>query len=427
VSHHGTVPDFRMVKRRIFGQPAGMHGTATSRGFLTFVLGTLTAFGPLSIDMYLPSLPAMGGSLHASAVSVRLTLASFMLGMGVGQLIYGPLSDRYGRRMPLLAGIALYVAASFGCALAANIELLIALRFLQAVGGAAGPVIARAVVRDLYSGPDIARTLSVMTLVMGAAPILAPLLGGAVLAWFGWRAIFGVLAGLGVVAAALTFLYVPNQLQLQPPAALVSNLKRLALDRRFTTSVLAAGLSQATLFTYISSAPFVYMTLLQVNPRTFSLLFGMNALGFIGATQVNRLLLRRFSIAGIAHAAALVLCLAQGWLYLVVYLPMPGIERFALAVFLCATVLGLLAPNVTALALESHASIAGLASSLLGAAQFGAGALAASLVGDHADSARPMVNVMAACALSALIVTWFLRRDVGGEHRGARWRYGWRS
>lgn len=166
------------------------------------MLGVLTAFGPLSIDMYLPSLPVIGVSFQTTAARVQLTLATFMFGMGLGQLIYGPLSDRYGRRRPLLAGVSLYCVSSLGCALAPRIELLIGLRFLQALGGAAGPVIARAVVRDIFEGAEIARVLSIMTLVMGAAPILAPVLGGAVLAAAGWRAIFTVLTGLGVLAGA---------------------------------------------------------------------------------------------------------------------------------------------------------------------------------------------------------------------------------
>jgi DHA1 family bicyclomycin/chloramphenicol resistance-like MFS transporter len=202
---------------------------------------------------------------------------------------------------------------------------------------------------------------------------------------------------------------VPNQQSPQPSAALSANLKLLAADRRFVTSVLAAGLSQATLFAYISSAPFVYMTWLHVDPHTFSLLFGMNAAGFVGASQLNRLLLRRFTVAGIAYAAALALCAAQAWLQVVVNLPLPGLRHFAMAVPLCVTAIGLLAPNVSALALERHASIAGLASSVLGAAQFGAGALAGSLVGQRSDSAQPMVHVMTASALSALLVTWLLR------------------
>jgi DHA1 family bicyclomycin/chloramphenicol resistance-like MFS transporter len=376
---------------------------------LIFSLGVLSAFAPISIDMYLPSLPSIGRDLQADAAHVQLTLATFMFGMGIGQLIYGPLSDRYGRRKPLMWGVALYVLSSLGCALAPRIEALIALRFLQALGGAAGPVIARAVVRDLFSGPDIARVLSIMTLVMGAAPILAPLLGGAVLAAAGWRANFYVLTFVGVCAAALAYWQLPRTPVLQPTAALMHNLLRLLKDRRFVTSALAGASAQVTLFAYISSAPFVFMHLRQIDAHEFALLFGCNAAGFISATQSNRLFLRRFTIAGIARAAAVWMCIAHLGLVAATYY---GVDTptFAGALFLCVIGLGLVFPNSTAIALQGHADIAGLASSVLGAVQFGTGAIAAAVVADG-DSAYPMVIAMCIGALGALVMTSRLVRD----------------
>jgi MFS transporter, DHA1 family, multidrug resistance protein len=376
---------------------------------LIFALGVLSAFAPISIDMYLPSLPSIGLSLQASAAEVQLTLATFMFGMGLGQLIYGPLSDRYGRRTPLFWGIALYVLSSLGCALAPRVEVLIALRFVQALGGAAGPVIARAVVRDLYSGPDIARVLSIMTLVMGAAPILAPLLGGAVLAFAGWRAIFFVLTGAGVAAAALAHWQLPRTPVLQPSAALADNLLRLLRDKRFTSSALAGACAQVTLFAYISSAPFVLMSLHRVDAQQFAVLFGVNAAGFIGATQSNRLFLRRFPLAAIARGAALWLCVAHAGLFALTYLGV-GPLGFSASLFTCVIGLGLIFPNVTAIALQGHADIAGLASSVLGAVQFGAGAIAAAVVADG-QSAYPMVVAMCGGAVCALVATSRLLRD----------------
>lgn len=377
--------------------------------WLIFSLGVLSAFAPISIDMYLPSLPSIGESLHSDAAQVQLTLATFMFGMGIGQLIYGPLSDRYGRRKPLFWGVALYTLSSLGCALAPRIEALIALRFLQALGGAAGPVIARAVVRDLFSGPEIARVLSIMTLVMGAAPILAPLLGGAVLAGAGWRAIFFVLTGVGVAAAGLAHWHLPRSSRAPPTAALSHNLGRLLRDKRFVTSALAGACAQITLFAYISSAPFVLMKLRQVDAHQFALIFGSNAAGFISATQCNRLLLRRFPLAQIARAAAIWLCIANGGLLAATYFDVDTL-RFAAMLFLSVFALGLVFPNVTALALQGHADIAGLASSVLGAVQFGAGAIAAAVVADD-SSAYPMVIAMLAGAVCALIMTTRLARD----------------
>lgn len=369
---------------------------------LIFVLGVLTAFAPLSIDMYLPSLPSIGRSLRCSPAQVQLTLATFMFGMGLGQLFYGPLSDRYGRRKPLLWGIALYALASLGCALAPNVEALIALRLLQALGGAAGSVVARAVVRDLYAGSDIARVLSIMTLVMGAAPILAPVLGGAVLAVTSWRAIFFVLTGIGVVAAGLAFWQVPHGTHTPPDAALLDSVRILLRDGRFMLSALAGAFAQVTLFVYIASAPFVFMTLRHVDAQAFSLIFGSNAVGFIAATQCNTWLLKRWTIPTNAFAAALWLCLAHAALLSATYLQL-GTLPFAVCLFLCVFGLGLIFPNVTALALLGHRSIAGLASSLLGAIRFGAGAVAAAVVADG-DSAYPMVIAMA-CGAGCTLAT----------------------
>ena len=376
---------------------------------LIFSLGVLSAFAPISIDMYLPSLPSIGVDLQADAAEVQLTLATFMFGMGIGQLIYGPLSDRYGRRKPLMCGIALYSLSSLGCALAPRIEALIALRFLQALGGAAGPVIARAVVRDLFSGPDIARVLSIMTLVMGAAPILAPVLGGAVLAAAGWRANFFVLTFVGVCAAALAYWQLPRARGAEPSAALAHNLLRLLKDRRFVTSALAGASAQVTLFAYISSAPFVFMHLHRMAAHEFALLFGANAAGFIAATQSNRLFLRRFTIASIARGAAAWMCIAHLGLLTVTYLGVDTLS-FAGTLFLCVIGLGLVFPNSTALALQGHADIAGLASSVLGAVQFGTGAIAAAVVADG-ESAYPMVIAMCIGALGALMMTSLLVRD----------------
>ncbi|HET8939390.1 MAG TPA: multidrug effflux MFS transporter [Polyangiales bacterium] len=376
---------------------------------LIFSLGVLTAFAPISIDMYLPSLPSIGKSLQSDPAQVQLTLATFMFGMGIGQLIYGPLSDRYGRRKPLVCGIAIYSLSSLGCALAPRIEALIALRFLQALGGAAGPVIARAVVRDLFSGPDIARVLSIMTLVMGAAPILAPLLGGAVLATASWRAIFFILTGVGIAAAILAHWQLPRGPHTPPTAALAHNLRRLATDKRFVTSALAGACAQVTMFAYISSAPFVLMTLRRVDAHEFALIFGSNAAGFISATQFNRLLLRRFPIAKIAQGAALWLCVAHAGLLIAT---LTGVDTltFAATLFVCVIGLGLVFPNVTAIALQGHADIAGLASSVLGAVQFGSGAIAAVVVAND-RSAYPMVIAMCAGAVCTLLMTTRLTRD----------------
>jgi DHA1 family bicyclomycin/chloramphenicol resistance-like MFS transporter len=381
-----------------------------SHTFLTFVLGTLTAFGPLSIDMYLPSLPTIQRALSTSPAAVQLTLASFMVGMGFGQLVYGPLSDRLGRRGPLLWGVLLYTLSSLACAFAPSVNVLIGCRFVQAAGGAAGPVIARAVVRDLYSGREIARVLSLMMLVMGAAPILAPLLGGVVLEWAGWRAIFFVLTGIGVAAFGLVLLAIPSAAPSGELRPLHQDIAALFRDRRFVAGVLAGGFAQASLFTYISSAPFVFMTVHHVSPRVFAGLFGLNAAAFISASQLNRVLLRRFEVHRIEFSAAVALCVATAMLTVVAWNAPLGVPPLAAALFCCTASLGMILPNAVALALEEHAQRAGVASSVFGGFQFSAGALGAAVAGALSNgTALPMAWVMAACALLTMVASAVLR------------------
>lgn len=380
---------------------------ARRRGLLLFVLGTLTAFAPLSIDMYLPSLPSIQETLGTSASLVQLTLAAFMAGLGIGQFAYGPLSDRFGRRAPLVAGIGLYIAASAACAFAPSVHWLIALRFLQALGGAAGAVIARAIVRDLYSGREIARVLSLLMLIMGAAPILAPLLGGQVLGFAGWRAIFGVLTVLGTIALVLTLVAIPVPTRSGPPvgaSSLGTNLRILFTDRRFLAATLAGGFVYASMFAYISGSPFVFMEILHVSPKHFSWIFSLNALGLISASQLNRRFLARRSPEWLSIAAA-IFAVCMGAVLLV--LAMSGLGSVATlvpALFLFITSIGFVSPNTAALALEEHGSRAGVASSVLGSLQFAVSAAASACVGlFNNGTLLPMAAVMAACAIAGCV------------------------
>jgi Bcr/CflA subfamily drug resistance transporter len=260
---------------------------------LVVILGTLTAFAPLSIDMYLPGLPAIAREFGVPTSAVQQTLAVFFVGLSLGQALYGPISDRVGRRRPLLFGCALYVVACIGCALAPTIGSLIVLRLAQALGGCAGVVIARSVVRDLFDQKEAARMFSFLMLVMGLAPILAPLIGGQVLAAWGWRAIFVVLAGFGVLCVVMVLFGLPETLpaERRVQAGLGEALRvygRLLTDMHFMGYVLASGLASACMFTYISGSPFVFIELNGVPPERYGLIFGMNALGLIVASQINR-------------------------------------------------------------------------------------------------------------------------------------------
>jgi DHA1 family bicyclomycin/chloramphenicol resistance-like MFS transporter len=375
--------------------------------YLEFVviLGALTAFAPLAIDMYLPALPTIAQALQGSTGQGQFTLASFFVGFALGQALLGPLADRYGRKRPLYAGLVLFVAASGVCALAASMQILAAARFVQAVGACAGAVVGRAMVRDLFEPADTVRVFSTLMLVMGVAPILAPLAGGYLLVGLGWRAIFWFLAAFGL-ACLLAALRLPETHRAAAPRPLdpgrvLRDYRALLGHRRYLGHVLAGACSAAGMFAYIAGSPFVFIELYGVPPQHYGWLFGSNALGLILASQVNgRLLHRRLGadrvlrIAGWIQAGAGVLLLA------VAASGAGGLWGIMLPLFVYITCGGLVMPNATALAMAPFSTHAGTASALLGSVQFGLAACAALALGAwHAESAIPMSAVVALCGV----------------------------
>ena len=355
------------------------------RASVVLILGGLTAFGPLSIDMYLPGLPSLGRTLDAPAWAVQLTLTACLAGLALGQVLAGPLSDRFGRRRPLLAGVALYAAASLLCAAAPSVAVLVALRLLQGAAGAAGIVIARAMVRDMHSGAAAARFFSLLMLVNGLAPILAPVIGGQVLEVTTWRGVFVVLAAIGVllVAAAAAGLRETLPPERRHPGGIGETARtfgRLLGDRSFLGHALACGLAFGAMFAYISGSPFVIQDIYGASPQLFSVMFATNAFGLVLASQVNRALLRRLEPRTILRTALSVQALA-GVALLVVVAAGGGVWGIVPLLFVVVASLGLVMPNATALALADHPRVAGSASGLLGVLQFIVGAATAPLVG----------------------------------------------
>ena len=382
--------------------------TSTPWG-LVFLLGALTAFAPMSIDMYLPSLPTIGAALSASSGQTQATVSAFLAGMAIGQLFYGPASDRFGRRGPILLGIAIYIAASAACALATSPEMLIGARFVQALGGCAGAVVARAVVRDRFDHVETARMLSLLMLVMGRAPVLAPLIGGVILEISGWRAIFWALAGFGVcvgIAAALRLK--ESRSEATAAQARSENPLRayLALLRqpRLVGYALAGAFNGATLFTYISASPDLLIGTYGISPGHFGLVFGLNAAGLIGAGQVNRMILRRAtpdqvlrtaSLASVALAALLALAAATG---------LGGPWTVLPLLFALLASYGFMQGNATAGALNVDPLRAGSTSALLGAVSFATGAVASTISGLlHDGTARPMAMIMFAAMVGSAL------------------------
>ncbi|PBC76124.1 DHA1 family bicyclomycin/chloramphenicol resistance-like MFS transporter [Streptomyces sp. TLI_235] len=383
---------------------------------LIVVLGALSAFAPLSLDMYLPAFPALAGDLGVRDADVQLTLTACMVGLALGQLVAGPLSDRRGRRGPLLVGLAGYIAASAVCAVAPNAEILTGARLLQGLAGAAGIVISRAVVRDLYDGTEAARFFSLLMLVNGLAPILAPVLGSQLLRLADWRAVFAVLAAIGAVLLAAAVLALPESLPAERRsggglARTVNSFGGLLADRRFMGHALSAGAAFAAMFAYISGSSFVLQQVYGLSAQQFALVFGGNALGLVLLGQLNARLLRRRA-PGAMLRAGLAVSAAGGAGLLVAVAAGLGLWAVCGSLLLVVAAMGLIMPNSTALALSGQRN-AGTASALLGLLQFALGGLAAPLVGlGGSGSALPMAVVIAAFAAVAVLVhaCWLPRR-----------------
>lgn len=381
----------------------------TSSTKILVLLGALTAFAPLSIDMYLPSLPRLGEVFGASAGRVQLTLGAFFVGLSIGQLVYGPLADRFGRRRPLLAGIALYVVGSAMCALATSIDVLIVARFVQALGGCAGIVVARAVVRDLFDQQEAARAYSILLLVMGLAPILAPLGGGYLLLWFDWLAIFWFLALFGAVLLAWSALGLPETLpvdrrRIGGMGPVSRGYLELLARRRFVGYALAGGVSQAGMFAYISGSPVVLITLYGIPEQAYGWIFGANAAGLIGAAQLNRRLLRDVSSDMVLYRANAVTALLGVWLIVTAATGLGGLAGLLVGLFGYVGSLGFTQPNAMAGAMSLFPDRAGSAAAVVGSVQFAMGAVAGALVGLlYAGTPLAMAAVIAGCGIVGLI------------------------
>jgi MFS transporter, DHA1 family, multidrug resistance protein len=375
---------------------------------LVIVLGAVNAIGPLSIDMYLPAFPEIARGLHTSAAQVQLTLTACVAGLAVGQLLVGPLSDRLGRRLPLIAAMSVYAAAAALCAFAPSAPVLMVLRLIQGLAGAGGVVIARAVVRDLHSGAAAVRLFSSLMLVTGLAPILAPLAGGQILTLTSWRGIFVVLAVLAallalLVAVGLRETLAPERRSDHGLARTLEIMRGLLRDRWFVGHGLAGGLGFGALFAYISGSSFVLQGIYGVSPQLYSVLFAMNGLGLIAGSQVNARLVGRIGPGTLLRGGLLAIASAAAALLVVVSATGLGVGAVLVPMFVIVSSLSFVLPNSTALALADHAEVAGTASALLGMGQFVIGALVAPLVGAGGTaSAVPMAAVMTAAALAAL-------------------------
>lgn len=383
-------------------------------GWLPFLLGFISAVGPLSTDMYLPGLPAIEASFHAPVGSAQITLAAWMAGLAVGQITQGTLSDRFGRRRPILGGLLLYTLASAGCALATGMTMLSFWRVLAAFGGSAGMVIPRAVVRDVATGNKAARMMSQLMLVMGVAPILAPALGGAMIGLTGWRGIFWFETGYGVLASALLFWVLPETWPAEKRVShsVMGQLRRwrmILVERGFYSHSMVAGAQAMAVFTYLGGSPLAYQHIFGLSPMETGLLFGVNAVAFIAATQINGLLVGRVGSSRMLRIAAVMFTFG-GLALAGVCIWGGGFWAFSITILVTLAATGLMSPNAPVGALARHAPQAGSASALLGSLQYGTGAAGSALVTLLADGTmRPMGELMLVAVGLALTAEWLRR------------------
>ena len=379
------------------------------RGFrLILLLGSLSAFGPLSNDMYLPALPQLANDLGVGASAAQLTLTTCLAGLAVGQLVSGPMSDRYGRRRPLLAGVVVYAVASALCAVAPSAAFLIVFRFVQGAAGGFGIAVSRAVARDLHAGDALARFLSTLMLVNGLAPILAPVVGAQVLRFTSWRGVFWVLAAIGAVLAVGTVLWLretlPRELRTEGGFATTrATVAELISDRAFVGYLLVLAFSFGAMFAYIAGSSFVVETIHGGSPQLYAAIFALNGVGIVAASQVNRVMLRRTSVRRML-AVGVVASASGGFALLAVVVAGIGLAGIVPSLFVLVGSLGFILPNASALALAGHRSVAGSASGLIGIFQFAVGAAAAPLVGvAGTHSAYPMAIVIAVLSGASLV------------------------
>lgn len=373
------------------------------------ILGTMSGMAPLSVDMYLPATPSLTRDLQASASTVQLTLTAIFIGLAVGQLVMGPLSDTYGRHRPLVIGLAAYAVSSLLCAVVPNVWLLIAMRLVQGFSGATALVIGRAMVRDMYSGATMARYFSLLMLVNGLAPIVAPVLGGQLIRVTNWRGVFMVLGAVGVVlglaaAFGLSETLTSGSRHRGGLGESLRSFQGLLRQRAFVGYAASAGLGMAAMFAYISGSPFVFENIYGLSAQAFSLVFASNAIGIMAASTANRFLVGRFGTRKML-AAGLLAAAAGGVAVLVTVTLHLGLAPLMASLFLVVASVGLIAPNATALALSGKARDAGTASALIGLAQFGFGAIAAPLAGvGGTHDALPMAIVIAVAATGGTAV-----------------------
>lgn len=376
---------------------------------IILLLGALQGIGPFSTDMYLAAFPSIAADLKVSIAQVAYSMSSYFVGICLGQLLNGPLIDRFGRKIPLLLMLVVYILASIGCTMVTSVEGLIVLRFLQAIGGSMGMVANRAIVRDVFPADRLAHVFSTMTLVMGVAPIIAPTVGGFVVVGLGWRAIFWVLAGFAFFVSLLVYFLLSESkgkdrsISLKPQAV-IADFYSILRNPSFLAYTIVGAMNTAGIFTFISNAPFVYMELLGVTEKEFGWFFGFNAVFFVAGSQLNRLLLKHYSSETIALRGLLTQAAMGVSLLIFVLLGKLSLPVIITLVGIYSLCLGMIGANAMALAIRPFTKNVGSATALMGSIQMGSGAVASAVCSYFYDcTAKPMVIVMTGVAFIGLL------------------------
>lgn len=389
--------------------------------FTVLILGSLTALGPFSIDMYLPAFPVIAKAMHITTARVSLSLSSFFIGLAVGQLLYGPLLDRFGRKKPLYIGLALYIITSVSCLFATTIETLILLRFIQAIGSCAAGVASMAMVRDVFPLEDNAKVFALLILILGASPMVAPTVGGYVADFLGWHYIFLILTAIAILILIAVAFWLPESHEPDPsislkPKPIIKNFLMVLKEPQFFVYTFAGAFGFAGLFVYVSGAPMVFMEVFKLSSDAFKWIFAGLSIGFIGSSQLNNLLLKKYKSRQIIFYALTVqliitviflIGVLNGWLDLAGTICM---------IFIVLCCVGIMNPNASALSLAPFSKNAGTASSLLGALQLGLGAFTTLGVSVfNSRSAVPMAGTMAASSIIAFGILLIGQRKIRNQ------------
>jgi DHA1 family bicyclomycin/chloramphenicol resistance-like MFS transporter len=385
---------------------------------LILILGSLTALGPFSIDMYLPGFSGIALDLNTTVAKVAMTLSSYFIGISAGQLLYGPLLDRFGRKKPLFIGLLVYIVASLGCVFVKDIDTFIGLRFIQAVGSCAATVASVSMVRDLFPVRDIPKVFSLLMLVVGLSPMLAPTVGGFVTDAYGWHTVFFILMCIGIVILLAAHFGLPNSytpdtsISLKPKP-IITNFWNVLKEPQFYTYTFAGAIAFSGLFTYVAASPILFMDILKVDAKTYGLIFAFMSLSFISAGQLNSFLLRWFSSEKMVFGALIAQSVISITFLILAINQLLGLYETIAMLFLFLGCLGVSNPNTAGLTLAPFAKNAGSASALMGAIQLGFGALASFAVGMFVkDSMIPMTAIMTASTITALIVLAIGKRTI---------------